>query len=155
MNYSTRILCVALVCSIGISVSAAIKPHFLGRDSAWRVTDIVEVEETDIRGTFAVVNVWKGPLLSGQRVRIPGLAEWQDRKRKIVVRDDPPGPATPLRTARLVLFLTAKYDPSRHTDLLRQSDIRMVYETRYHNRALFTRPFLPVSFASSASRCSS
>jgi|SRR5215471_422186 len=116
MNCSTGILCAALVCSIGIAASAAVKPHFLGRDSAWRATDIVEVEETDIRGTFAVVNVWKGPLLSGQRVRIPGLAEWQDRNRKIVVRDDPLGPATPLRTTRLVLFLTRKRSESESAE---------------------------------------
>lgn len=104
----TRMLGTALICSLGISLSAAIKPHFLGRDSAWRANDIVEVEETAVRGTFAVINVWKGSLLAGQSIRVPGLVEWQDPDRKIVVRDDPPGPSTPLRTTHLVLFLTCK-----------------------------------------------
>jgi hypothetical protein len=39
------------------------------------------------------------------------MAEWQEPSRKIVVRDEPPSSSTPLRTNRLVLFLTRKMQP--------------------------------------------
>jgi hypothetical protein len=110
MKFLTRTLLVVAICSVAISLSAALKAHFLVRDSAWRATEIVEVEETKTagHGTFDVVNVWKGSLLPGETVRVPGMAEWQKPSRKIVVRDEPPSSSTPLRTSRLVLFLTRK-----------------------------------------------
>jgi hypothetical protein len=100
---------VVAICSVAISLSAAIRPHFLVTDSTWRATEIVEVEETKTNapGTFDVVNVWKGSLLPGQTVRVPGMAEWQEPSRKIVSNDSPRS-STPIRTNRLVLFLTRK-----------------------------------------------
>ena len=110
MKSLTRTLLVVAVCSVAMSVSAAIKPHFLMRDCAWRAADIVEVEEssTHSRGTFDVINVSKGSLLPGQTVSMPGMAEWQESNQKTVISDGPPRFSTPLRTSRLVLFLTRK-----------------------------------------------
>jgi hypothetical protein len=110
MKSLTRTLLVVAICSVAISLSAAIRPHFLVTDSAWRATEIVEVEETKATepGTFDVVEVWKGTLLPGQTVRIPGMAEWQEPSRKIAVSDESSHSSTPLRTNRLVLFLTRK-----------------------------------------------
>jgi hypothetical protein len=110
MKSLTTTFLVVAICSLATSLSAAVKAHFLARDTAWRATDIVEVEETKTggRGAFDVVTVWKGSLLPGQTVRVPGMAEWQEPSRKIVVRDESTSTPTALRTNRLVLFLSRK-----------------------------------------------
>lgn len=86
---------------------------------AWKATDIVLVEVTEARGTFEVVEIWKGTANIGERIFFPELVPrpgakplseypvsnpWESSDGGCIQQQVPKQP----RGSRLVLFLKRK-----------------------------------------------
>jgi hypothetical protein len=87
-------------------VRAGIRPSFSLEAASWKATDIVLVTEGDkIDGNFTVLDSWKGNLLPGDSVSIPGMAVYAPESSRKVF-DWSLSAKTPLvPESRMILFL--------------------------------------------------
>lgn len=83
----------------------AIRPRFLARDVGWSSTDIVIANEKQAPGTFEVVEPWKGMLRAGDRIFVPGMAEWQRPANRTITDESAKSTGMAVTTHRLLLFL--------------------------------------------------
>lgn len=94
---------------------AGIAPVFGLDSSCWYATDIVVVDEGEnIDGKLSVIETWRGPLVPGDKLSIPELAQYASpSRRKINVQYTQANhPRTPAKVSgrRMILFLRPAFD---------------------------------------------
>jgi hypothetical protein len=101
------------------SALAGFAPSFYLDGCAWEASHVVVVSEGDkIDGIVEVLESWKGDLEKGERITVPELAVFANKKKRVVSRrlfDDinNSGIPDPVTCSRMILFLVKKQEKAR------------------------------------------